>query len=753
MLIKIRVLLIWLVVGVLLAGWGAVYAKENPRIELIDGNFYLDGEKFLIKGIGYSPYRPGQWPGARVTPRILEWDFRRIKDAGFNTLRVWGMMSDEQLRVADKYGLKVIQAVPLKPDVDFGYSGYLLHAGSSVRQMCRRGKKHPNVIMYLLMNEPHADRVVLSGVDATLDLYKKLIAIGKEEDPDRPISMANAYWTLWLDQSAWDVVSFNTYNYWPSTSGDIGYANFVGGLKELHSEGRPFVVTEFGYSVSPDGGGGYTYGGNTEDEQAEGVIKNFRELIRGGAAGGCVFEWNDEWWKANDPNTHDGHAEEWFGIIGIEDRSDILGKPRKAYYALKEELKMVVTEPKEGQRVLDKVSIEVNAAQSVEDLRYRVGSGEWSRLSKTGEWWRGELDGSGLEVGLRKLTIKGVDGEQEIERHLNIIKCKDEKDLLPPVNIELTTDRPSYKNGDMLEIRARLTDRSGAPLKAYEVQLGLFNAINDFTRRWQGVTDDNGYFVKKVPVIGKFDEWYYVYWAGADVEDHGYKSKEGQIGYVKADYGEGLPVKEAVAQYADKIKIDGVVEEAWLKAEAIKLKFDINHVEGRIDSHEDLSAEAGVMWDEENIYLLVDIKDDVPAVNDHTKGDVWDGDCIEFFISLDPTKIPNVGYSEFDFQILIGANKNMWIPAQAKGGVRNSIPISSEVASKKGDKGYVLEAKINIANFSAKPFRKFKKGDILGFDMAIGDADRTGAREGKIIWNGTEVGYKDSSVWGRLTLK
>lgn len=736
-----------------LLGVSALYAEENPRIQLKDGSIYIDGEKFFIKGIGYSPYRPGQWPGASVPPRTLEADFKRIRDAGFNTLRVWGTMPEDQLEMAEKYDLMVIQAVPLKSDVDFGYSGFIRLAESSVRQMCRIGKKHSNIIMYLMMNEPHADRLMSSGVDKTLDLYRRLASIAREEDPNRPVSMANAYWSLWLDQSMWDIVSFNTYAYAPSISGDIGYANFVKGTRSLHAQGRPFVVTEFGYSVSPDGDGGYAYGGNSQEEQADGIISCFRGLLEGGAAGGCVFEWNDEWWKAKKPERHDTHPEEWFGIVGIESKQDILGTPRKAYYALKEEFKLIVTEPREGQRIPDKALIEVNAVSQVRGVRYRIGRGKWHDLTNKGDWWRAELDASKLQAGLHTFTVMGTEDKSEITRSVNIIKCKDGHDLLPPVNIEVTVDKPRYKNGDIASITARVTNREGEPLKDYDVRLGIFNAINSHTRQWEGKTDERGYFTKRTPVAGKLDSWYYVYWAGADVEDYGYKRKDGVMGYVGADFAGGLPVKELVSVFTEDIKIDGIIDKAWLSTEIIELNIDTNFGEGTIESDSDLSAKVRVVWDKENLYLLADIKDDVPAVNRYSGNNVWNGDCVELFISVDPARIPETGYSAADFQILIGANTEMWIPGQVKGGVRNDVPKASRAIANKGKDGYILEARINIANFYDKPFIKFKKGDILGFDIAIGDADEAGTREGKIVWNGTEAGYKDSAVWGRLKLE
>ena len=77
----------------------------------------------------------------------------------------------------------------------------------------------------------------------------------------------------------------------------------------------------------------------------------------------------------------------------------------------------------------------------------------------------------------------------------------------------------------------------------------------------------------------------------------------------------------------------------------------------------------------------------------------------------------------------------------------------SQAVGKKTDAGYVLEAAINVANFWDRPFRLFSRRTTLGFDIAIGDADKSGMREGKIVWSGTADGYKDSAVWGRLKLE
>ena len=60
------------------------------RVEVRGEWIYVDGEPFLVKGIGYSPYRPGQnpWKDLVDTAR-MESDLQRIREAGLNTIRTW----------------------------------------------------------------------------------------------------------------------------------------------------------------------------------------------------------------------------------------------------------------------------------------------------------------------------------------------------------------------------------------------------------------------------------------------------------------------------------------------------------------------------------------------------------------------------------------------------------------------------------------------------------------------------------------
>ena len=80
----------------------------NSKIEIKNGWLCLNGEKFFINAVGYAEWRPRQWPGTdKVDLKLVDLDFKRIKEANFNTIRSWSALSPEELALAKKYNLYV----------------------------------------------------------------------------------------------------------------------------------------------------------------------------------------------------------------------------------------------------------------------------------------------------------------------------------------------------------------------------------------------------------------------------------------------------------------------------------------------------------------------------------------------------------------------------------------------------------------------------------------------------------------------
>lgn len=142
------------------------------------------------------------------------------------------------------------------------------------------------------------------------------------------------------DMSFLDIVFQNVYSYFPPYLRFIGYDRYLEECAKAYPN-TPFVVLECGYSTSPNRdidhcAEGPTccmekegivqadelnlcFGGNTEEEQAKGLSRQFRKATarRGLTAGFFAFEYFEEWWKAGNRSEFvqdEDLPEEWFGL-------------------------------------------------------------------------------------------------------------------------------------------------------------------------------------------------------------------------------------------------------------------------------------------------------------------------------------------------------------------------------------------------------------------------------------------------------
>lgn len=105
--------------------------------------------------------------------------------------------------------------------------------------------------------------------------------------------------------------SYHVYPYYPDflnfPSGDANvdadpYYAYVRSLTEFHS--MPVLISEFGLPTSRgvthiNHLSGLNQGGNTEQQQAQGLVQMLDKIYRAGCIGGIVFAWHDEWFKTS----------------------------------------------------------------------------------------------------------------------------------------------------------------------------------------------------------------------------------------------------------------------------------------------------------------------------------------------------------------------------------------------------------------------------------------------------------------------
>lgn len=350
---------------------------QAQNVQLTDGWFEIDGKREFLKCVGYeTSARPGQHPSQNVVDlAVLESDLIRIRDAGFNVIRTWGAPTAAELTVIENVGLKVILGIWVAPDGPFSQRGFLLSASLTVGKVLAYSANSPAVIGYLIMNEPPLDNMRMQGAGNAVNLWNALASQIKAAHPGAVVSMSGATIHDFMSYDQFDYLAYNAYVYNPVTySGSHGFAGYLGALRERNADGRPMIITEYGLSISPSGSlGPFGYGGNTPEQQAEGVINMYRGLIDAGATGGCVFQYHDGWWKAQDASTQDDSPEEWFGLHGFTDIAHQLIE-RPAWSAISTYNKGIIVEPRNGSIHSSSVPIDLYVTDDVAQIQVFRGA-------------------------------------------------------------------------------------------------------------------------------------------------------------------------------------------------------------------------------------------------------------------------------------------------------------------------------------------------------------------------------------------
>ena len=367
--------------------------NTETTIELKDNWYYLNGEKFFIKAIGYEiGARPGQHPyedEKKDHLELMKYDLENIKNGGYNTIRTWSQFSEAQLKLVQESGLKLIMGLEVNPEEDYSDPKFINHCKTQLENILKYAPKYDCIISYLVINEPQTDHIHKVSAKAFKDLMQMMIDMIHKDHPDIPVTLsANAMISDWMDQSMFDVYAYNCYGYNEGQTATMGFSDYIKGLNALNGLDKPFIITEFGHSVSPKGGFG-SFGSRTLKEQSDGLVANYRELMDAGALGMCPFYYADGWWKGGEKSIHNKEQpEEWFGFWGYKDVNDKYGAPRPVWFAMKDYMKGLIISPKnktihtnttipielynnkEVKKVVVKLSDEVIYAKNIESEGY-----------------------------------------------------------------------------------------------------------------------------------------------------------------------------------------------------------------------------------------------------------------------------------------------------------------------------------------------------------------------------------------------
>ena len=226
------------------------------------------------------------------------------------------------------------------------------------------------------------------------------------------------------------------------------------------------------------------------------------------------------------------------------------------------------------------------------------------------------------------------------------------------------------------------------------------------------------------------------------------------------------------APRAENVVIDGDLSE-WDLTRCLTIDSEaqiIDQIE-HWDGVEDCSMEIYAMWDEENLYLAADVKEDTPY------GAIemlpLDGeDNFKVYISTDPTADPaRTSYGTTDFLLYLIVDNYYWDTAFDRTMVEKDllerfttkgmdggedVLTGYEKATVLTTAGFIYEAVIPWSNFSNSriPVYTPAAGDTINFNFAVTDISYPCPGTEYIpqmAWAGTLEINQNPSLWGRLT--
>ncbi len=241
-------------------------------------------------------------------------DGKILQDLGVNTLRAYHHLYNKELfrRLYKDYGIHILcgdllgayavgSGATWTDGTDYSNAQQQETMLKSVREMVTENKEEPYIVMWVLGNENVYGVASNAGKEPAsfFKFVNRAAELIHQLDPTRPVALANGD-LLYLDYvkkyaPAIDVMGANSYR------GEQGFGRSL--FEDVREAlDKPVLITEYGTSAY---GEGYTTA-QAEAYQAMYLANNWEDLEAhmaghgvGNVLGGVLFEFMDEWWKAN----------------------------------------------------------------------------------------------------------------------------------------------------------------------------------------------------------------------------------------------------------------------------------------------------------------------------------------------------------------------------------------------------------------------------------------------------------------------
>ena len=270
-------------------------SKSASKVEVkkVEGisSFYVDGEKFDLKGVGFN------------------WEYRNdiegIKNMGGNAIRTWTTKyADSILPQAEKHNIKVAMGISIGKELwgfDYSDSTAVAQQFKKVKKQVLKYKDHPNLLCWVVGNELNLlfneDGVTLKPVDPKVyDGLAQIVDYIHEVDPNHPVTstfagVINDHLQVAMKRCPQlDMVSVQVY---------AGLSSVEQAMKDTGIQ-KPYMVTEFGprgFWEMPK----TPWGREIEEPsgpKADGIIERIDQGLTNNTSGNCLggfaFVWGQK---------------------------------------------------------------------------------------------------------------------------------------------------------------------------------------------------------------------------------------------------------------------------------------------------------------------------------------------------------------------------------------------------------------------------------------------------------------------------
>jgi glycosyltransferase involved in cell wall biosynthesis len=267
----------------------------------VDGKFLeVGGRRFLIKGVAYGTFAPGQDGAQFPRPDRIDQDFAAMAAAGINTVRTYTPPSRGLLDTAQRHGLKVMAGLAWPQHVPFLDDRKLVRRiRREVAETVGHLADHPASLLFALGNEIPPGMVRWHGHRRVERFLRELYEEAKSAAPESLLTYVSFPPTEYLDLDVFDVAAYNVYLHRESElRGYLARLQHVAGA-------RPLLLAEAGGDSMSEG----------RDGQARITASHLQAAFAEGACGAVAYSWTDEWWRGG------CSVEDWaFGLVDEERR-------------------------------------------------------------------------------------------------------------------------------------------------------------------------------------------------------------------------------------------------------------------------------------------------------------------------------------------------------------------------------------------------------------------------------------------------